>query len=47
MIKLSTAIEERLKDTERNKHIATDLDSIIFEDNILTDIPDTIDKDQI
>lgn len=32
---------------ENRSHIATDEDSIIFEDNILTDVPDTIDKDQI
>ena len=47
-IKLSAEIDKKLKDKgETDKHIATDLDSIIFEDNILTDVPDTIDKDQV
>ena len=32
---------------ENRSHIATDLDSIKFEDNILTDTPDTIDRDKI
>lgn len=46
---LSSAIENKLKQNnlEQQSHIATDLDSIIFEDNILTDVPDTIDKDQV
>jgi hypothetical protein len=46
MHKLSVAIEDnKKKKLETDKHISTDLDSIIFEDNILSDIPDTIDKD--
>ena len=48
MIKLSTGIEERKRERDAVAvHIATDLDSITYEDNILTDVPDTIDKDQI
>jgi hypothetical protein len=43
---ISTKIDQ-LDDPEKQIHIATDLDSIIFEDNILTDIPDTIDRDKI
>ena len=42
--KLSTKIIDWKKN---DIHIATDLDSIIFEDNILTDDPDTIDRDKI
>lgn len=44
---LSTLIDKLSSIDSNDSPIATDLDSIIFEDNIFTDVPDTIDKDQI
>lgn len=47
---LVNVISSKLADwnsPENRSHIATDLDSILFEDNVLTDTPDTIDKDKI
>jgi len=43
--KLSTRIND-LNDPVKKKYIATDLDTIIYEDNILTDATDTISIDQ-
>ena len=47
VLKISAGIDKRKTDPTAENHIATDLDSVLFEDNILTDVPDTIDKDQV